>query len=256
MPGWNGDLRRRLLCPAMLAALAMALGACAQSVVRPSMRIAGAKLPRPSRILIYAVLTDQAKVTEYNGILSQQPVNPSPAERRRLLRESASAAFETGLTNGLKSLGFNVAPVSRESPIGADELLIESRCLAIDQGDPLRRLIIGFAAGASRFESIVNAYQGPDQRKLLEFTTLADSGKLPGVAVTLPAGALVQGGVSMALVASNAVSSGFSAYQTEVAQLALASAEEAVRYLSEYFAARGWVQAHQVRKARIAYRPW
>ena len=59
-------------------------------------------------------------------------------------------------------------------------MLIDARCLTIDQGNPLRRLVIGFGSGASRFETFVGVYGGPERRKLLEFTTLADSGSLPG----------------------------------------------------------------------------
>ena len=60
----------------------------------------------------------------------------------------------------------------------------------------MRRLVFGFGSGASKFESLVSVYHGPEQRKLLEFTALADSGKLPGAVVTLPAGAVIQGGLS------------------------------------------------------------
>jgi hypothetical protein len=35
--------------------------------------------------------------------------------------------------------------------------------------------------------------------------------------------------------------------------MAMSSAEQSVRYLSEYFAKQGWTRADQVKKARIAY---
>jgi hypothetical protein len=35
--------------------------------------------------------------------------------------------------------------------------------------------------------------------------------------------------------------------------MAASSADEAVRYLSEFFANQGWISPHQVRKVRIAH---
>ncbi|HEX9663066.1 MAG TPA: DUF4410 domain-containing protein [Candidatus Binatia bacterium] len=244
---------RTYIRAAILAALVTSLSACAQTAVRPSLRTAAGHLPRPARILIVDVLTDEARVTEYNGILRQQPANPNPADRHREIRHVASAAFETGLTDGLEKLGFTIARVARGTTVAEDDILIDGRCLTIDQGNPLRRLVIGFGSGASRFETFVGVYGGPEQRKLLEFTTLADSGSLPGAALTLPVGAAVQGGVSAGLLASSAVSSGFAVYRTDVSQMAASSADEAVRYLSEFFANQGWISPHQVRKARIAH---
>jgi len=238
-----------------MVTLAMVLSACGQTAVRPWTRFVAGPLPRPARILILDVLTDGAKVTEYTGILRQQPANADPTQRRRELRENATATFESVLMIELESLGFAVPRVSRETPVARDELIIDARLLAVHQGDPLRRLVIGFGSGASKFETIVSVYQGPERRKLLEFTTLADSGRMPGAAVTLPAGAAVHGGITAGLFASSAVSSGVSAYHTNVAQMAASSADQAVRYLSEFFADQRWIPAHRVKKARIAFHP-
>ena len=96
-------------------------------------------------------------------------------------------------------------------------------------------------------------YHGTERQKLLEFTTQSDSGKLPGAAATVPAGAVVQGGVTAGVVASGVVGTGYEAYRTDVVQMARFSAEQSVRYLSEFFAKQGWIGSDQVKKARIAY---
>jgi len=78
-------------------------------------------------------------------------------------------------------------------------------------------------------------------------------GKLPGAAATFPAGAVVQGGVTAGLIAGGVIGTGYEAYRTDVVQMARFSAEQSVRYLSEFFARQGWIGSDQVRKARIAY---
>lgn len=246
---------RHALNAGIVLMLATAFSACAQTAVRPAMRVTADRLSPPPRIYVYDVLTDGARVTEYTGILRQQPSNPDPAERRREIRESAIAAFQSVLMLDLKKLGFAAQLVSRSTPVAPDELVLDSRLQAVHPGDPLRRLILGLGSGASSFEITISAFQGPERRKLLEFTILADSGRMPGAAVMLPAGAAVHGGITTSLVASSAASSSFSAYQTNVTQMAASSANQAARYLSEFFAEQGWISPHRVKKARIAYNP-
>lgn len=235
----------------ILAALTTFTVSCGQSGVRPSLLISTGHLPRPARILVPGVLADQATVKEYDGILRQYSTDSSPVERRRELRATSASSFEKTLIDGLRQLGFTVARVPRGTPVSDNELLIDARCLTIDQGNTMRRLVVGFGSGASKFEAVVSLYHGSQQRKLMEFAALADSGRLPGAVVTFPAGAVVQGGVSTGLIASNAAGSGISAYLSEMSQLASYSAEEAARYLSEFFGRHRWIAPDQVKKARI-----
>lgn len=52
---------------------------------------------------------------------------------------------------------------------------------------------------------------------------------------------------------ANAAVSGVKTYKSDVARMAAASGDQAVRYLSEFFAKQGWIRADQVRKARMVY---
>jgi hypothetical protein len=45
--------------------------------------------------------------------------------------------------------------------------------------------------------------------------------------------------------------SGVKTYKSDVARMAASSGDQAVRYLSEFFAKQGWIRADQVRKARL-----
>jgi len=192
-------------------------------------------------------------VKEYQGILRQQPSERNPAERESQIKRHASEAAAFELLNGLRGLGFNVARVTRGTLAGDNELLIDGKFLTVDQGNPLRRLLIGFGSGASKVEARVTVHQGAEGRTLLDFTIQSDSGKLPGAATTLPAGAAIQGGVTTGVIAGGAISTGYEAYRTDVAQMARAAAEQSIRYLSEFFAKQGWIRADQVKKARLAH---
>jgi hypothetical protein len=234
-------------------ALLFFIAACGQTAVRPLGRIQDTNLPPPARILVYDFTMADSVVKEYQGILRQQPAVTNPAERESQIKRHAADAATGELVKGLRGLGFAVAPVARGTPVADNDLLIDGKFLAVDQGNPLRRLLIGFGSGASKVETRVELYHGTERRKLLEFTTRSDSGRMPGAAATVPAGAAVQGGVTAGVIASGAIGTGYEAYRTDVAQMARATAEQSVRYLSEFFAKQGWIGSDQVKKARIAY---
>ncbi|MGH7410087.1 MAG: hypothetical protein ACREJ6_03360 [Candidatus Methylomirabilis sp.] len=87
----------------------------------------------------------------------------------------------------------------------------------------------------------------PDARvKLLDFMTHGDSGKMPGAAVTMGAGAAAQGAVTGGMVAANAAVGSVKVYRSEMGQMTARSAEQAVAYLSQLFAKEGWIIKEKV----------
>jgi hypothetical protein len=227
------------------------LAACGQTGVRHAKFTEEKNLPRPSRIIVYDFAVSEREITEYQGIMRQQPKIKDAAERERKIAAEVKDALAGEVVNGLRGLGFVVERVSRGTAATDNDLLVDGHFFTVDEGSPLRRLVVGFGAGAATVQSQVRVYQGGATRKLMEFATHADSGKSPGAATTLSAGAAVHGGVTAARVAASAAVSGVETYQSDVARMAAASGDQVVRYLSEFFARQGWIRSDQVRKARI-----
>ena len=226
---------------------------CGQTgVLRPT-PVAATNLPRPERIMIYDFAVSEQEVKEYQGIMRQQPTIKDPAERERRLAQEVKDALADEIVDQLKTLGFAVERVARGTRVTANDMLIDGQFLTVDEGNPLHRLVVGFGNGSSAVQTRVQVYQAPEARKLMEFTTQSDSGKLPGAAPTLAAGAVAAGGVSAGMVVANAAVSGYKTYNSDVARMAAASGDQVARYLSEFFAKQGWIRADQVRKARIVY---
>lgn len=229
------------------------VAACSQTGIRRTALVADTNLPRPSRILVLDFAVNDREVREYQGIMRQQPTVKDASERERLLAVEVKDAMADEIVDGLKPLGFVVERVNRDTKAAGTDLLIDGQFMTVDQGNPLHRLVIGFGNGSSAVESRVQVYQGPDARKLLDFTTQSDSGKMPGAAPMLGAGAVVSGGVSAGMLVTNAAVSGVKTYKSDVARMAAGSGDQVARYLSEFFAKQGWIRADQVRKARMVY---
>ena len=226
---------------------------CGQTGVRDIKVTQEKNLPRPARILVYDFAVSEREVAEYQGIMRQQPSIKDPVEREKQIATEVKDALASELVDGLRSLGFAVERASREDRAIGNEMVIDGQFLTVDEGNPLRRLVIGFGSGMSTVESRAQVYQGGSARRVLEFTTLSDSGKLPGAAPMLGAGAAVQGGVTAGMVVANTAVSGVKTYKSDVARMAAESGDQVVRYLSEFFAGQGWIRADQVRKARMSY---
>jgi hypothetical protein len=190
-------------------------------------------------------------VTEYQGILRQQPANPDAAERQRELGKLAVDTLAAKLAERLSLLGFRVDRVGRHADVETDDLLIDGEFENVDEGNPLRRIVIGFGSGAARLETRARLFQGAERRKILEFAVATDSGKFPGAIATAPA--VVTGPASVAVGAGVTGGRVVSSGSTSVAGMAAANADQAARYLSEFFAKQGWISPAQAMKARIGY---
>jgi hypothetical protein len=240
----RGVLRFALLC---------LVAGCAQTGIRDVQVTQEKNMPRPSRILVYDFAVSERDVFEYQGIMRQQPNIKDPVERERQIAAEVKDALAGEVVDGLRALGFTVERVSRETPPSGSELLIDGQFATVDEGNPLRRLVVGFGSGSSTVQTRVQAYQGSATKKIIEFTTHSDSGKLPGAAPTLGAGAVAQGGVTAGMAVANATVSTVKTYNSEVARMAADSGDQVARYLSEFFVQQGWIRANQVRKARRTY---
>ena len=242
--------RFRVLLGALLCCF---VAACGQTGIRRAALVPETNLPRPGRILIHDFAVSEQDVKEYQGIMRQQPNIKDASERERLLAKEVKDALAEEVVDGLKSLGFVAERVGRGAMATGSDLLIDGHFLTVDEGNPLRRLVIGFGTGSSTIQTRVQVYQGQEARKLIEFTTQSDSSKMPGAAATLGVGAMAQGGVTAGMVVANAAVSGVKTYKSDLARMAAASGDQAVRYLSEFFARQDWIRQDQVRKARMVY---
>jgi len=240
------SLLRTLRCLVLLS-----VAGCAQSYVQPLARTAETHLAPPPRIIVYNFNIDANDVIEYQGIVRQQPSNRNPIDRQRILGENAANILTGQLTHGLRQLKFKVESLSRSTIPGDDDLLIDGRILSVNEGNPLRRFAIGFGSGASKMAARVQVFQGSHRQRILEFATQVDSGKMPGAVATAPVGAGAPVAVGVGFAAGNALSSRLNADVTTVSLMAASSADQALRYLSEFFARQGWIDAKKVKKPRI-----
>jgi len=236
----------RYLAQVMLLCTLGALAGCASTKVQPSVMIpASDALPRPTRIAIYDFAVAAHDVSPNNAPLSRlrRVFGGSQSEEELKVGRSVAGALSVELVKALKDLDL---PIERASAAAVADgtLAIEGQFVSIDEGNRLRRVIIGFGAGASEVKTHTQMYLGTPAgpRLVEEFETDASSSKKPGAAVGMGAGAAIGAGVAV----STAVQGGLQAV-TEPKDTAEAdakrTAEQLAEQIKEIFAARGWSAA-------------
>ena len=226
----------------LVGAASLVAAACSQNGGRVVGSTLDRGLPKPSRVLIYEFTAQGATIVLGRGLTRQPPEPRNPDSRRRQLAQEVASRFTYELSRKLKSRGIQVERVSRDVAIDDNDVVIDGRVTKIDEGNAFTRVAIGFGAGKSSVGCRIQLYQGAARRKLLEVTTHVDSGSLPGVATTLPAGAAIQGGLTAATLAGSAVSTGVDLAHTDVGRLAIANAHQGVQHLARFFALQGWIK--------------
>jgi hypothetical protein len=81
------------------------LSACGQTGVRNIKLTQDKNLPRPSRILVADFAVSEREVTEYQGIMRQQPSAKDPAERERQLAAEVQRGGSGGWIAGVRVRG-------------------------------------------------------------------------------------------------------------------------------------------------------
>ncbi len=246
--------RRNLAQILAITLIAVFVGACARTVVRPETELQSFGLPRPQQIFVCDFAATKAEAAENQRPVEKkdnEKISTPEGERDRGTGRQVANALAEELVRGLRDLGFTVERKPRGTPIERHQLLIDGEFIDVEEGNRLERLVIGFGAGASKVDTEIHVYYGP-RRKLLDFKTHADSGKMPGAAVTMGAGGAVGAGITAGTVAAEAAAGAVKEYQSEVERMAGHSADQAVAYLSEFFAKQGWIPPDRVKKPKVA----
>jgi len=240
--------------PCVMVLAICVLSACAKTTVTPRYERAEVALQRPQRILVYDFAVTAQQVQENQGFfqaLANSAETSTQSEREQEIGLQVADRLAEDLVAGIKDLGLPAERARRNSPLTDNTLLINGAFINIDEGNRLRRLVIGFGAGQSVVEAKVKAvaYSQGSYRSVLEFSTRADSGTMPGAAVTMGAGAAAQGGVTAGVAVANAGVSGVRTYRSTVEAAAGRTADQTVAYLSEFFFKQGWIRVDKLRDA-------
>jgi len=221
------------------------IAGCASTNVQETYEVANTGMPTPNPVLIYNFAVNPQDVQQNSSIFAKIERNiqnnSQTAEELQLGREVADA-MATELTLKIADLGLNPIRADQSLRVMPGSILITGYFVNIDEGNRLRRNVIGLGMGKSSLDSKVRvlAPSPSGYKELISFDAHTDSGDMPGAAVMGPAGAAAGAGTA-AVIATNAVTGGIKSYKSASAQQAKKMADKIAAQLATYFAQQGWI---------------
>lgn len=206
------------------------LAGCAGASVSHETQSAPVTSVAPSRVVVYPFATNPSEVTLNQNIFRRAYGDLSgedvPAAQSQVA-DQAALTICWKVVNTLKSRGISASCIQRGDPPGIGNLMvIDGEFTKVREGDPASRVVVGFGIGAAVLNANVYVYQAPGTSsyyQVLSFKAHADSGAMPGMAVSGPV-ALLGGGAS----------------QTATNELGDKIAHEIVQIIFKYYLSQGW----------------
>jgi Domain of unknown function (DUF4410) len=239
---------------AALAILSLAVvAACAPARVQSVADYAGPSLPRPDRVIVYdfAIVPGQVRLDQGVSARIRRAAGGQPVSAQEWQAATATqSALADALTAELASYGLPAVRASSGAvPTEGTSLLVQGQIVGIDEGNRTRRVLIGLGAGRSSVSADAQlyyvAYPAPP-RLLSAFQGSSDSGRMPGLAGTMGAGAVAQRLATSAAV-GGAMHAGSEARRTGDAANATRLADALGRQIGRFAAAQDWIAAGAVK---------
>jgi hypothetical protein len=217
---------------------------CATTKVTSQQSLVTGQIPRPNHILVYDFAATPDDIPSDSPVASQfvPPSTPPTAEQLATGRQ-LGAEIATQLVQEIRNMGLPAERASRQTPLQLNDIMIRGYLLSIEEGSEVKRLAIGFGAGASELKTMVEGYQLTDRglRKLGSGTLDAGGSKGPGAALGV-VGLVATGNPAGLIVSTGMKVYGEASGKSTVEGRAQQTAKEIAARLKSRFQEQGWIQ--------------
>ena len=231
---------RIVLC---VLALLVAAG-CASTQVTQQTPISSPGLARPNQIWVYNFVANPADMPADSSLRGQlgAPSTPPTAAQIEEGRQ-LGALIAQALVADINAMGLSAVQAGPGSSPQVGDGIIRGYLVSVQSGSAVQRFVIGFGAGTSELDTVVEGYAVTPQgwRKLGSGTLTSSGNKTPGmvvpaavaIATANPIGLIVVGGAKIYGEASG---------RSGLEGRAKATADAIAEQLRIRFQDRGWVQ--------------
>ncbi|MGH7925154.1 MAG: DUF4410 domain-containing protein [Candidatus Binatus sp.] len=226
--------------------LAFAAFACAGAQVTQQSSAAPISAGPPTAVFVYPFAASASDVSLNSSIFQVAYRNMSGEDESAQQLEIAHQTAQNiciQVAANLTQKGISTTCLQRGvPPTGNNVLILDGQFTDISEGNRLRRMVIGLGAGASKVDTVVQVIQKTDQgsNELLDFSTSADSGYMPGAGITGPAGAAAGGAAAAASLGVNLAAGGVKNVTSSTGYLVNKTTDQIVQMVVNYYNRQGW----------------
>jgi len=227
---------------AFLFAVAL-VGGCASTQVTQQTPLAQPGLARPNQIWVYNFVANPADMPANSSISGEvgAPSTPPTAEELQEGRH-LGALIARELVADINAMGLSAVQAGPGSSPQVGDGVIRGYLVSVQGGSAVQRFVIGFGAGTSEMDTVVEGYAVTPQgwRKLGSGTLTSSGNKTPGmvvpaavaIATANPIGLIVVGGAKIY---------GETSGRSGLEGRAKATADAIAEQLKLRFQDRGWI---------------
>jgi hypothetical protein len=200
----------------------------------------------PTQVVVYDFAVSTSDVQLNSSIIQRayrQATDARTGQDQLQVAHETAHALAQELVQQLSAKGLYAVNLPRGTqPPQGNILIIDGQFVNINQGNQLRRSLIGLGAGESSLSTDVQIFQSTrgTTEPILEFAADANSGQMPGAAITGAPGAAIGGTAMLVSLGVNIAATGVKDYRSQVSNLADMIAKKIVQSLSNYYATQGW----------------
>lgn len=166
------------------------LAGCAGASVTQQAQQAAASNDHPTKVAVYPFAVDPDEVSLNSGFIQRayrSVTATNEDEKQAEIAGDLSQSVCLHVAAELTDRGYNAVCLPRgTAPAGENVIIVDGEFNNVSQGNRLSRTVIGFGVGASTLDTDVYVIQRANgtANQLMQFSPHADSGHMPGVAVT------------------------------------------------------------------------
>jgi hypothetical protein len=222
----------------MIAFLALS---CAGAEIQSSRRLVHEKeIVKPSVIMVFDFAVSSNDVAA-DGTGPEFATGTGDAGERQDLGRAVSTLLAESIVEQLEEREIDAVRGHIDMNVPMNALLLKGQFVTVDEGDQMKRVLIGFGAGATEVKVQTQVYQrtGIGIRQISEGELIAEGSKMPGLAVPVGAGAAAGNAMRSAVVAGSmtTIRETLGGLAKDVDNLAEALAERTAKYYKR----RGWL---------------
>ena len=201
------------------------------------------KVPRPDRIVIVDFAATPADVPADSPLAAAATAGPPQTAQQIETGRRVGAELATRLAGEIRGMGLLAERAPTQATPEINDIVIRGYLLSVSEGSTVKRVAIGFGAGASELSVAVEGYQMTAQglRRLGSGRVASGGGKAPGAAA--PLGVTLATGHPIGLVVVTGVKGyGEVSGSSRIGGRVEKTAKEIARQLEPRFRAQGWIK--------------
>jgi hypothetical protein len=221
------------------------LASCNQARVQTTESYLGPPIPRPDHVYVsyFSITPDEVRLDSGVGARISRAASDQPLGAQELkAAQDTQTALAEAIVERLRKYGLP-AEIATNPRGGPNDVLVQGQIVSIDQGNRTRRILVGLGAGKSTVTADAQIYHltwTAPPRFMMAFEGQADSGRMPGAAETMGAGAAAQR-IGTSTVLTGATHAGAETRRASDTAEAGSLANEIALRVGQFAVAQAWI---------------